>query len=102
VIFSQLREQGHGKDRQNANMGLFCIFEYRNEKGGFVADFGLRGIFYLLHSLGPVFRKPGLGCKDIPDRRLELVRDDGPCYVLVLDKFKVNRQTFWMGRYRAG
>jgi len=42
-------------------MGLSRIFEYRNAKGGLVADLGLRCIFYLLHSLAHVFRKPGLG-----------------------------------------
>lgn len=72
-------------------MGLACIFEYCNEKGGFVVDLGVHGLFHLLHSLGPVFRKPGLGCKDISNRRLELVCDDGSCYGLVLDKFKVGR-----------
>ena len=70
-------------------MGLPCIFEYYNEKGSLEADLGLRSIFHLLHSMGPVFRRPGLGCENIPDRRLELACDDGAYYVLVLDKFKV-------------
>ena len=71
-------------------MGLSCIFQYRNEKGGFVADIGLRCIFHLLHSLVAVFRKPRLGCENILNQGLELVCDDGPYYVLVLDKFKVD------------
>ena len=71
-------------------MGLSCVFQYRNEKGGFAADFGVRCIFHLLHSVVPIFRKPELGCENILNRRLELVCDDDPHYVLVLDKFKVD------------
>ena len=70
-------------------MGFSCLFEHYNEKGSPVADLGMRGVFRLLCSLAPVFREPGLGWKDIPDRRLELACDDGPDYVLVLDKFTV-------------
>jgi len=72
-------------------MGLSCIFQCRNEKGGFIADFGLRCIFDLLHSLVPIFREPGLGCENFLNQRLELVCDDGPYYALVLDKLKVGR-----------
>jgi hypothetical protein len=43
-----------------------------------------------LHSLVAVFRKPRLGCENILNQGLELVCDDGPYYVLVLDKFKVD------------
>jgi len=43
-----------------------------------------------LHSLVPFFRKPRLDCENILNQRLELVCDDGPYYVLVLDKFKVD------------
>jgi len=77
------------KDRQYAPMGLARIFEHHHEKGSIVADLGLCGIFPLLHSLVPVFCRPGLGHKIIFNQRLELVRDDGPHYLLVLDKFKV-------------
>jgi len=78
-----------GKDRQHANMGLPCVFQHRNEKGGLVDDLGQPGIFHLLHSLVAVSGRTGLGCENISNRRLELVRDDGSHYVLVLDKFKV-------------
>jgi len=70
-------------------MGFSCLFEHYNKKGGVEADLGLRGIYRLLYSLGYVFHWPGLGWKDIPDRRLELACDDGSDYVLVLDKSKV-------------
>jgi len=48
----------NGKDKKYAHMGFSCIFEYHNEKGSIVADFGLRSVFHLLHSLVPVFPKP--------------------------------------------
>jgi hypothetical protein len=70
-------------------MGLPGIFEYHNEKGGIVAYFCQRCIFHLLHTLAPNFRKPRLDCENIPNRRLELVCDDGSSYVLVLVEFKL-------------
>ncbi len=71
-------------------MGLSSIFEYYNEKRGFVADLGLHSIFHLLHSLVPIFREPGLARNNISNQRLELVCDDDSYYILVLDKFKVD------------
>jgi hypothetical protein len=70
-------------------MGFPGIFEYRNEKGGIVADFYLRCIFHLLHALEFIIPRPRLGRTNISDRRLELGCDDGSCYVLVLVEFKV-------------
>ena len=72
-------------------MGLSCLFEYRFEKSGFMVDLGLRCIFYLLHSLVPIFRKSRWDYKNISNRRLVLVGDDGAYYALVLDEFKVGR-----------
>lgn len=71
-------------------MGLSSIFEYHNEKSGFVTDLGLRSIFHLLHSLALIFCKPGLDCKNILNQRLELVCNDGSSSFLVLAKFKVD------------
>lgn len=71
-------------------MGLPSIFEYLNKKGGIVADFGLCCVFYLLHTLAPIFRKPRLGCENISNRRLELVWNDDSYYVLVLAELKVD------------
>jgi hypothetical protein len=71
-------------------MGIFCIFEYHNEKGGFVADLDMRSVYHLLLSLAPVLCKSRLDWKDIPNRGLELVCDDGSYYILVLDKFKMD------------
>ena len=71
-------------------MGLPGIFEYRNTKRCIVADFGLRSVFHLLPTLAAVVSRPGLGCTNISDRRLELVCDDGTYFVLVLVEFKVD------------
>ena len=71
-------------------MGLLCIFDYRNEKGCIVADFGLRCIFHLLHTMAYIAPRPRLGRTNISDRRLELVCDDGTYYILVLVEFKVD------------
>ena len=71
-------------------MGLSRLFQYHNEKGGLVADFGLRSIFNLLHSLVPVIPRPGVGRNNLSNRGLELVCDDGSYYSLVLDQFKVD------------
>ena len=71
-------------------MGLSCVFQYRNKKGGFVADYSMRYIFHLLHSVVFIFCKLELGCENILNQRLELVCHDDPHYVLVLDKFKVD------------
>ena len=73
----------NGKDRKYAPLGLPGIFEYPDEEGGIAADSGLRCVFRLLHTLAPAAPGTGLGRTNIPDRRLELVCDDGPCYVLV-------------------
>jgi hypothetical protein len=86
-VLAEPRNQSNGKDRKYANMGLPGIFEYRHEKGCIVADIGLRGVFLLLHSLAPIVPGPGLGGKNISDRRLELVSNDGSFYVLVLVEF---------------
>ena len=72
------------------HFGSILRFEYRNTKGGFVAGLGLRSIFHLLLPLAAVFCKPRLGCKNVPNRRLELVCDDGSYHNLVLDKFKTD------------
>lgn len=88
-----LAEPGYwsnGKNRKYANMGLLGIFEYRIEKGGIVADNRLCCVFHLLHSLARVVPGPGLDRTNISDRRLELVCDDGSCYVLVLVEFQVD------------
>jgi hypothetical protein len=71
-------------------MGLSRIFKYQNEKQRFVADLCLHGIVHLLHPLASIFRKPGLGCRNILNRRLDWVCDDGPYDVLVLARFKVD------------
>lgn len=70
-------------------MGLPGLFEYRNAKGCIVAVAGLRCVFHLLHALAPVEPGSRLGGTIIPDRRLELVHDDGACYVVVLVEFKM-------------
>ena len=76
----------NGKDKQHADMGLSCIFEYHNTKGSPVADLGQRSIFRVLHPLEPIRTKPRLGCGNILNRRLELVCDDGSYDHLVLGK----------------
>ena len=70
-------------------MGLPGLFEYRNEKGGIVADFRMHCLFHLLHPLESIVPRPRLGRTNISDRRLELGCDDGSYYVLVLVEFKV-------------
>ena len=70
-------------------MGLPGLFKYYDKKRGLVADYGLRCVFHLLHTLVSIFRKSRLGCENIPNRRLELVRNDGSYYVLVLVELKM-------------
>ena len=77
-------------------MGFSRIFEHTNQKGGIVVDLGQPDIFHLLYSLGPAVRRKWLGRHSIPDRRLELDCDDGPCRALVLDEFKMGRSKFGM------
>ena len=55
----------NGKDRKYAHMGFSSIFEYRNEKGGIVADFRMRCLFHLLHALESIVSRPRLGRTNI-------------------------------------
>ena len=71
-------------------MDLPGLFEYRNKKECIVVDSGLRCVFHLLHTLALVDPGPSMGSTNIPDRRLDLVCDDGTDYVLVLVEFKVD------------
>ena len=71
-------------------MGFFSIFGYRNTKSSDVADLGLRHIQCLLHPLASLFWRSGLGCKDIPDQRLDMVCADGSYDTVVLVEFKVD------------
>ena len=64
-------------------MGLPGLFGHHNEKGRIVADSGMRCVFRVLRALAAVAPGSGLGRTTFPDRRLELVCDDGPDYVLV-------------------
>jgi hypothetical protein len=83
-------QESNGKDRKYAHMGLPGIFEHLNQKGCLVADLCLRVVFYLLHTLASIVPGPGLGSTNLPDRRLELVCDDGSRYLLVLVGFAVD------------
>ena len=58
---------GNGKNRQDANLGVSCLFEYRDEEGGVDSGLGQRTFFPLLHSLAPDFLECGLGGATIPD-----------------------------------
>ena len=71
-------------------MGLSCILEYHNQKGGFVANRSMHNFFDLLYTLVLFFCQPRMGCKNIPHRGLELGCDDDAYYNLVLDKLKVD------------
>lgn len=71
-------------------MGFPGIFKHHDQKGCIVADFCLRFVFHLLHTLEPVTPRPGLGKTAISDRRLELACNDGSYYAVVLVEFKVD------------
>ena len=70
-------------------MRLLGVFEYCNEKGSVVTDYFLCSIFILLRSLAPSFPKSIMDCEDVSDRKVELVCNDAPYYVLVLAKLEM-------------
>ena len=93
----------HEKDRRYAFVGFFGAFKYRNKKGRFDIDMGLRPFFPLLSSLVAFFQRAGLGRQDLSRQWLELVCHDGAYYVVVLGEYAVGGQQLRMDvRSRGG
>jgi len=84
-------ESNSAKNKRYADMGLSRIFEYLDEKGRVDTYRSFSCLYYLLHTLVPVFHKSKLGFENISHSGLELVRDDGSCHHLVFDKFTMDR-----------